>query len=101
MFCDDLDGWDGVGEAQEGGDLCMRMADSLPCIAETNTTFKAIILKKKKSYSRKLLKLRAVLRTSRMSSPAPSQKSLCDFPTHLYMAGLIGDNNCLFTRHDT
>ena len=48
VFCDDLDGWDGVGEAQEGGDLCMRMADSLPCIAETNTTFKAIILKKKK-----------------------------------------------------
>lgn len=46
LLCDDLDGWDGVGEAQEGGYLCMHMADSLHCIAETNT-FKAIILNKK------------------------------------------------------
>ena len=31
MPCDSLDGWDGVGgvrEVQEGGDLCIPMADS-------------------------------------------------------------------------
>ena len=31
MFCDNLEGWDGVGggrEAQEGGDICVPMADS-------------------------------------------------------------------------
>ena len=38
--CDDRDGWDeGVGgrEIQEGGDICIRTADSLHCTAETNT----------------------------------------------------------------
>ena len=33
-------GWDGVGsgrEIQEGGDICILMADSHGCIAETNT----------------------------------------------------------------
>ena len=32
---------DGVGhgrEVQEEGDICIQIADSLPCIAETNTT---------------------------------------------------------------
>ena len=41
MICDDLDGWDGgrAGrEAQEGGDICIHIADSLRCTAETNTT---------------------------------------------------------------
>ena len=41
MLCDGLDGWDGVWggrEVQEGGDVCMRMADSLRCVAETNKT---------------------------------------------------------------
>ena len=31
MLCDDLEGWDGVGggrELQEGGDICIPMADS-------------------------------------------------------------------------
>ena len=28
----------GVGEVQEGGDMCMQIVDSLRCIAETNTT---------------------------------------------------------------
>ena len=32
----------------EGGDMYMRMADSLHCTAETNTNYKAFILKKKK-----------------------------------------------------
>ena len=48
MLCDDLAGWDRVGwdgcggrEDQEGGDIliCIHIADSLHCIAETNTTF--------------------------------------------------------------
>ena len=41
MLCDDLDGWDGGGgrEVQEGGgDMCIHIADSLHCTAETNTT---------------------------------------------------------------
>ena len=40
MFCDDLVGGDGEGrrEAQEGGDMCIHIADSLSCTAETNTT---------------------------------------------------------------
>ena len=31
MLCDNLEGWDGVGgqrEVQEGGDICIPMADS-------------------------------------------------------------------------
>ena len=43
MLCGDLDGWDwggaGVGkEAQDGGDICIHIADSLHCTTETNTT---------------------------------------------------------------
>ena len=39
MLCDDLDGWDGRGrEVQEGGDICIHIADSLHCTAETNKT---------------------------------------------------------------
>ena len=41
MFCDGLDGCDGVvgrREVQKEGDICIRIADSLPCTAETNTT---------------------------------------------------------------
>ena len=40
MFCGDLDGWDGGGggrEVQVGGNICMHIADSLCCTAETNT----------------------------------------------------------------
>ena len=37
MLCDDLDGWGGR-VAQEGGDICIHIADSLRCTAETNTT---------------------------------------------------------------
>ena len=32
-----MNGWDGR-EAQEGGDICIHIADLLCCIAETNTT---------------------------------------------------------------
>ena len=31
MLCDNVEGWDGVGggrEVQEGGDICIPMADS-------------------------------------------------------------------------
>ena len=37
---DNLEGWDGVGggrEVQEGGDICVPMADPRCCVAETNT----------------------------------------------------------------
>ena len=40
MLCDDLDSWDGAWggrEIQEGGDICIHIADSLNCTAETNT----------------------------------------------------------------
>ena len=40
VFCDDLEGWDGGGggrETQEGGDICIQIADSRHCTAETNT----------------------------------------------------------------
>ena len=41
MLCDDLEGCDGGRsgkEVQEGGDICILMADSHCCMAETNTT---------------------------------------------------------------
>ena len=40
QLCDDLEGWGGgCGmEEQEGGDMCILMADSCCCTAETNTT---------------------------------------------------------------
>ena len=31
-------------EAKEGGDICIHIADSLHCTAETNTKYKAIII---------------------------------------------------------
>ena len=51
MLCDDLDGWDGVGderEVQEGEDICIHIADSLHCTAETNNTVKQLYSNKKK-----------------------------------------------------
>ena len=42
VLCDDLEGWEGgVGsgrEVQEGGTICILMANSLSCTGETNTT---------------------------------------------------------------
>ena len=40
VLCDALEWWDGGGgkEAQEGGHICMHMADSYCCTAEINTT---------------------------------------------------------------
>ena len=39
--CDDLEGWVGGSrrEAHEGGDVCIHIADSLCCTAETNRTW--------------------------------------------------------------
>ena len=40
MSCDNLEGWDAVGggrEVEVGGDMCVPMADSCRCMAETNT----------------------------------------------------------------
>ena len=39
MLCDDLMGGVGRGgKSLEGGDICIYIADSLHCTAETNTT---------------------------------------------------------------
>ena len=61
MLCDNLEGWDGVGDGREGqeeGDICIPVADSCWCMAETNTTMqsnhppiKNKFKKKKKSLS--------------------------------------------------
>ena len=38
MLCSNLGEWDaGRGEVQEGGDVCIHIADSLLCVAETST----------------------------------------------------------------
>ena len=40
MLCDNLEGWDGEGggrELHQGGDICVPVADSCGCMAETNT----------------------------------------------------------------
>ena len=40
MLCDNLEGWDegeAGGKAQEGRAICILMADSHCCMAETNT----------------------------------------------------------------
>ena len=42
VVCANLDGWNGEWngkEVQEGRDICVHIADSLCCRAETNTTF--------------------------------------------------------------
>ena len=41
MISDNLEGWGGVGdrrEVQDGGDICILVADSHCCMAETKTT---------------------------------------------------------------
>lgn len=42
MLANDLEGWDGSGMGgrlqREGGDVCVRVAESLCGTAETNTT---------------------------------------------------------------
>ena len=53
VLCDDLDGWDGGREVQEGGKIRTHIADSLHCTVETNTALYSNytpIKKKKKTY---------------------------------------------------
>ena len=42
-----------AGRAQEGGDTCIVMTELSCCVAETNTTCKAIILQLKKKVKKK------------------------------------------------
>ena len=50
MLCGDLEGWDGGGrEAQEGGDRCICIADSLYFTLEANTTLQTNYTPIKKS----------------------------------------------------
>ena len=40
-LCSNLEGWGGKGagrKVQEGGDICISVADSHCCMAETNTS---------------------------------------------------------------
>ena len=60
VLCDNLERWDGVGdgrEIQEGGDGCMRVADSCRCMAETSTILesKYLAIKIKKKFIGKLM----------------------------------------------
>ena len=43
VLCDDLEGWDGGSgrEAEEGRDMWILRADSLPCMEESNTTLQS------------------------------------------------------------
>ena len=50
MLCDDLEGWDaGAREAQERGDICVHIADSLSALVQQKLMqhCKAIILQLK------------------------------------------------------
>ena len=57
MACDGLEGWGGVGwggagrETQEGGAICIHMADSFLCTAATNTICQAAIPNFEKFFS--------------------------------------------------
>lgn len=55
MLCRDLEGWDGGEggrEAQEGRDVCIHIADSFNCTAESNTTLQSnyMPIKKKRMH---------------------------------------------------
>ena len=44
MLCDNLEGWDGLGngkEVQQGGNTCVLTADSCCCMAEANTALQS------------------------------------------------------------
>ena len=51
VFCDDLEGWKGSRggrDTQEGRDICIHMAASCGCTAETNTTLQSSYIPIKK-----------------------------------------------------
>ena len=49
MFFDVLEERDGGGGVQEGGDICIHIADSLCCTEETNNTVKQLYSNLKKN----------------------------------------------------
>ena len=59
MLYDNLEGWNGVGggrEVQEGGDICILMADSC-CMAESEEELKRFLMKVKVESEKVGLKL--------------------------------------------
>ena len=57
MLRNDLEEWNGEGgkrEVQEGGDICVRVADSCCCMAETNTTMQSYCPPIKNKFFKKL-----------------------------------------------
>ena len=57
MHCDDSKvGWGGGREAQEGGDICILIADSHGCTAESNTTLQSNYLPIKNKFKNKVRK---------------------------------------------
>ena len=61
MLCDDLNGWGGVGEFQERGDICIHMAGSLCSTTEIIFTqhckqlypYRKLIFKKRRKKKKK------------------------------------------------
>ena len=63
MLCDNLEGeMGGEMEVPEGRAICILEADLLCCTAETNTTFKAIILQLKINIKRLQMNLSTKLK---------------------------------------
>ena len=46
-------GWEGGPRGRGYGDICIHIADSLHCTAETNTRYKAIIFQQKEKEKKK------------------------------------------------
>jgi len=58
-LCGNLELWDEVGrgrEVQEGGGICILMADSCCCMAETNTVLQSNYPSIKNEYVKKISK---------------------------------------------
>ena len=53
MLCNALEWWHGLGETQEGGDVCIHKADSLYCTAETNSVVKQLYFNNKIKFKNK------------------------------------------------
>ena len=69
MLCDNLEGWDGVGggrEAQEGGDICMPVADHVDVWQKPTQYCKAIILQLK------IIKIFCFQQFTKSVTPCPS-----------------------------
>ena len=48
VLCGDLEEWNGGKGSKSGGDVCMHIADSLHCTAETNNIVKQLYSNKNK-----------------------------------------------------